>query len=895
VVVRPSGVVTFLFTDIEGSTRRWESDAEPMRAELGAHDEVLSTAIEAHGGWLFKHTGDGVCAAFVSPKAAIDAAIDAQRGLALPVRMGIATGEAEPRGDDFFGPALNRAARVMGAGHGGQVLVAASTAALVSGVDLVDLGLRRLRDLSEPVRIFQLRAPGLQTEFRPVVTLDDTRGNLRTQSTSFFGRGTEMAAVATLLAGHRFVTLTGVGGVGKTRLGLQVAAQLAVEFPDGVWVFELAPVTDPAAVPDAVATELGIAQQAGMSVAESVANALVGRQRLLMFDNCEHVLDAAADLIEAILAVSTTVKILATSREGLRVADERLWPVPSLDIRDGVDSAGVALFVDRARALVPGFSLAGDSEGAVVEICQRLDGIPLAIELAAARMVSMTPTDVRDRLDDRFRLLAGGRRGLERHQTLRHAVQWSYDLLGTDERIVLDRCSVFAGGFDLDGATGVAGGDEFDEYAVLDVLDTLVRKSLVTADRSSGHVRYGFLETIRQFAHDQLAASGTSVAVHAAHAAYFAREATVLLDRWDGPRQREAYEWLERELDNLRAAWRWATDHDDLDTAATIAVNTTFVGFWVMVYEPIGWVEELLEPARTADHRLLAALTVMACLCCYVGRVDDGLRHSDNAIRLIDDPSYDPPPLGYAGLWVATPHIYAGRVDVSMELTRRDVDRIDDRLVLARPYIAIMLVLSGRVDEAISLADVAVTAAEKMTNPTSLVFALEGYGRAMRDRDPAAARRALQRAVHIAGHSASRYLQTIATGLLSELEAEHGDPAVALDLFTSSISGHYDAGNFAMARSPMAVLAVFLDRLGRHEPAAVIAGYVAPNPMTRSAYPELATLADHLGAVLGADRYNDLTDRGATMTATEAVHHAFAEIDNARQVLPAHRQATRPA
>ena len=387
----PSGVVTFLFTDIEGSTRRWEADADAMRAALLAHDEVLRTAIEAHDGFLFSHTGDGVVAAFASPKSAVDAAVAAQRELELPVRMGIATGEAELRDGDYFGTVLNRAARVMAAGHGGQILVADSTAVLLSGVDLVDLGQRRLRDVPVPVGVFQVRAPGLRTEFPPLRALDASPGNLRPAVTSFIGRESEVEEVQAALQAHRLVTLTGVGGVGKTRLATEVAARLADEFPDGVWFFELAAVTDPAAVPDAVAAVLGITQQPGKTVSESVAAALEGRVRLLVFDNCEHVLDAAADLVEAILAQSATVKVLATSREGLGVADEQVWPVPSLDLGAGIDSAAVNLFVERARSVAPRFSMAmPDEAGAVVEICRRLDGIPLAIELAASRMASMT-------------------------------------------------------------------------------------------------------------------------------------------------------------------------------------------------------------------------------------------------------------------------------------------------------------------------------------------------------------------------------------------------------------------------------------------------------------------------------------------------------------------------
>ena len=575
----PAGVVTFLFTDVEGSTRRWETDADAMRVALAAHDEVLRKAIEAHGGWLFKHTGDGVCAAFASPGSAVDAAVAAQRTLELPVRMGLATGEAELRGADYFGVALNRAARVMAAGHGGQILLADSTAGLLSGVDLIDLGPRRLRDVPTPVGVFQVRAADLQTDFPPLRALDVSPGNLRPAVTSFIGRESEVGAVQAAVKAHRLVMLTGVGGVGKTRLALEVAARLADEFPDGVWFFELAAVADPAAVPDAVAAVLGIIQQPGKTVTESVADALEGRSRLLVFDNCEHVVDSVADLVEAILAASATVTILATSREGLGVSEEQLWRVPSLDVNSGTESAAVNLFVDRAHSVVSDFSLAQPGEAdAVVEICRRLDGIPLAIELAASRMASMTAIEVRDRLDQRFRLLVGSRRGLARHQTLRHAVAWSYDLLDEPEKVLLERCSVFAGGFDLHSACAVTGSDDVDDFAILDLLDALVRKSLLVADRSSGRTRFSMLETIRQFAEEQLVARGEASEIRAAHSRYFAGREADIMALWDSPRQREAHDWFTLELANLRTAFRWAADHGDLDVAATIATYAGLLG-----------------------------------------------------------------------------------------------------------------------------------------------------------------------------------------------------------------------------------------------------------------------------------------------------------------------------
>ncbi len=645
-VPKPSGVVTFLFTDIEGSTRRWETDADSMRAALAAHDEVLRGAVAAHDGWLFKHTGDGVCAAYGSPRSAVDSAIAAQRALDLPVRMGIATGEAELRGEDYFGTVLNRAARVMSAGHGGQVLVDGLTAGLLSGVDLVALGPRRLRDIARPVEVFQIQAPGLPSEFPPLKTVDSTPGNLRPPTSSLVGRESELADVASALKAHRLVTLTGVGGVGKTRLALEVAARSAPDFPDGVWVIELAAVGDPAAAPDAVASVLGVIQQPGMTLVDSVAAALEGRSRLLVFDNCEHVLDAAADMVEAILSRSTTVKVLATSREGLRAADEHLWPVPSLDTRAESDSAAATLFVERADAVVPSVAL---DPVAVLEICRRLDGIPLGIELAASRMVSMTVTEVRDRLNDRFRLLVGSRRGLERHQTLRHAVQWSYDLLDEDEQTLLNSCSVFAGGFDLAGACAVAGSD--DEFATLDLLDALVRKSLLVADRSTGRTRFSMLETIRQFAEEQLAVSGDADVARTAHARYFAGREADVLALWDSPRQREAYAWFTLELANLRAAFRWAAEHDDLDTAAAITQYAGFLGLWSSSTSPTAWAEELIEPRETVEHRVSQLLYVVG-LRSAVGSARSTwlIRYSESGQRLIGNARFDGFPFGYGAI-----------------------------------------------------------------------------------------------------------------------------------------------------------------------------------------------------------------------------------------------------
>jgi predicted ATPase/class 3 adenylate cyclase len=743
----PSGVVTFLFTDIEGSTRRWESDADAMRSALMAHDQVLGTAIEKHDGFLFSHTGDGVVAAFASPMSAVDAAVKALLALELPVRMGIATGEAELRDGDYFGTVLNRAARVMAAGHGGQILVADSTAGLLSGVDLQDLGRRRLRDVPIPVGVFQVRAPGLRTEFPPLKALDTSPGNLPAAATSLIGRESEIAEIQAAVRSHRLVTLTGVGGVGKTRLALEVAARLADEFVDGVWVFELAAVADPTAVPDAVAAVLGITQQPGKSVSESVASALEGRSRLLVFDNCEHVIDSVANLIEAILAASATVKVLATSREGIGIADEQVWRVPSLDV-----GAAVELFVQRAQSLDSGAS--ADQTAAVEDVCRRLDGIPLAIELAASRMASMTAEEVRDRLDDRFKLLVGSRRGMERHQTLRQAVAWSYDLLDDAEKSLLARCSVFAGGFDLQSACAVAGSDGTDEYAVLDLLDALVRKSLLVADRSAGRTRFSMLETIRQFAEEQLDGDGQVTATRTAHAHHFAGREADILALWDSPRQREAYEWFTVELANLRTAFRWAADHDDLDVAAAIATYAAWLGLLTENYESIAWAEELIEPARAIDHPRLTALYVVASNCYMAGRIDTAIRYTEAAERAISGGSDHVPHL--AESLIGGAYVAVGQPERWIRWCRAHLARGLDTHAFTTANLVIGLTATGSVDEAMAVANGLIDAAEETGNPCVLSWALLADGLAVHDADPVRSLAALRRGLAIAQDSGNR-------------------------------------------------------------------------------------------------------------------------------------------
>jgi predicted ATPase len=870
-------VLTFLFTDIEGSTHRWEADADGMRVALAAHDELLRSQIEAHGGSLFKHTGDGVCAAFDSPRSAVDAAVAAQRELQLPVRMGLATGEAEIRDDDYFGTVLNRAARVMAAGHGGQILVADSTAGLLSGVELVDLGPRWLRGVAMPVTVYQVQARGLETDFPALRGQDANPGNLRPAASSLIGRNAEVAEIQDTLRAHRLVTLTGVGGVGKTRLALEVAEQLADEFPDGVWVFELAAVTAPSAVPDAVAAVLGIVQQPGKSVTESVATALEGRTRLLVLDNCEHILDAAADVVEAILAQSATVRVLVTSREGLGVANEQLWPVPSLDVAEAE-----SLFVERANSVAPGFS--ADADDGVVEICHRLDRIPLAIELAASRMASMSASEVRDRLDHRFRLLVGSRRGLERHQTLRHAVQWSYDLLDDAEKRLLAGCSVFAGGFDLQSACAITESDELDDYAVLDLLDALVRKSLLAADRSSGRTRYSMLETIRQFAEEQLVASGAADEVRAAHARHFAGCETDILALWDSPRQREAYSWLTTELANMRAAFRWAADHRKLDDAATLATYAAFVGFCVENYEPVAWTEELIEPARAVDHPRLAFLCTMAAQSWFVGRIEEAVGYSEIGQAAMKA-GHGEVPFGIEGT-LANPYLVIGQPDRTTQWCRRQLARQTNAHVNMTSLLVTTLTIAGHEDQAMVAAEGLVDKAEATRNPYALSAALLAYGFAWRNADPSHAREAMQRGLSVAHDSGNRFNESHLTANLAQLDVERGDPVSALDHIGLAIRHLHDSGNTATVRSPLTNLTILLDKAGRYESAATVAGF-AFSPLTAASFPDIHTTIAHLRQVLGDRVYGSLAREGEVMSTTTMVMYAYDQIDQARAELNA--------
>jgi predicted ATPase/class 3 adenylate cyclase len=584
-----------LFTDLEGSTRLWEEHPDAMKEALARHDEILRDAIAAHDGHIVKGRGDGVHAAFAAARDAIAAAVDAQRGLssktwattgALRVRMGVHTCEADYRDGDYYGTGVNRAARLMGVAHGGQVVVSLTSEELLhdgmpDGCALIDLGAHRLQDLSRAEHVFQLAASGLERQFPPLQSLESFPSNLPVHVSSFVGRDDELAAVANALDESRIVTITGVGGVGKSRLATQVAAEELPGYADGAWLCEFAAATDEDTLLQVAAASVGAAPRPGASLLESIVEFLRARSLLLVLDNCEHLLVAAGHLAERVLHECGGVRILATSREGLAVEGERVWPLRSLAVPDADTATTVAtnpsarLFAERAEAARPGFAVDASNAKWVAEICRRLDGIPLALELAAARVGAMSTAEVAGHLDERFRLLTGGRRtAVERQQTLRATVDWSYSLLDARERVVFDRLGVFAGSFDAAAAIAVVTDDEVESWDAIDALGSLVAKSLVLAEEvDDGTTRYQLLETLRQYTRERLDERGEADDYRRRHAAYFAGFAELVGPALQG---RDEVQWrarLRRDLDNLRAALTWSLDSAD-EEDGELAVRT---------------------------------------------------------------------------------------------------------------------------------------------------------------------------------------------------------------------------------------------------------------------------------------------------------------------------------
>ncbi|MDQ6932201.1 MAG: adenylate/guanylate cyclase domain-containing protein [Candidatus Eremiobacteraeota bacterium] len=600
----PSGTVAFLFTDIEGSTQRWHDHRDAMEAAVRRHDFLMANSITSHGGYIFKTIGDAFCAAFPTVPQAVDAALSAQRRIkaedwsamgGLRIRMAVHAGHADERNGDYFGPTVNCVARLLAIGHGEQVLLSAVATDLMKAdmppeTSLVDLGLYRLKDSTTPERVYQLVAFGLPSKFAPLQSLDVAPNNLPLQLTAFVGREDEVSEIKQTLVSARLVTLVGAGGVGKTRTALQVAADLLEVYSDGVWFVDLAQLVSPNFVPAAIAAAVNVHNINGSGqLIDHILLALKAKCTLIILDNCEHVVDAVSHATDDILRSCPNVTLLATSREALGIDGEHAYRMPSLAVPEptkaltanaALEFGSVALFVARAQAAQRTFVLTDSNAWIVADICRRLDGIPLAIELAARRIKALSLEQFAKQLEDRFILTtSSGRTALSRHQTLRALIDWSYDLLGAAEQSMLRQLAVFRGGWTVEAAADVCVGKECSPADVLNLLTSLVDKSLVVADIGGDEPRYRLLESTRHYAFEKLVSLHEHDDVTDRHARWCFRFARRADEGWDSAPEVEWRTEVGAEVDNFRAALHWCLNQRrDLFLGASI--TSALIHFW---------------------------------------------------------------------------------------------------------------------------------------------------------------------------------------------------------------------------------------------------------------------------------------------------------------------------
>src|SRR5829696_7836638 len=656
-----TGTITFLFTDVEGSTSLWERNPKAMSEALSRHDEILRTAIEAHNGHVFKTVGDAFYAAFSTALEALSAALDAQRALhhaeweetgPLRVRMALHTGATEERDGDYFGPSLNRVARLLSAGHGGQVLMSLATEELVRDelpeeTALRDLGERRLKDLFRPEHVFQITTSGLPTEFAPLRTLDARLNNLPAQPTPLVGREREVAQVCERLRSPavRLLTLTGPGGTGKTRLGLQAAAELIDEFAGGTFFVPLAPITDPALVAPTIARALGLTETGDQTLEELLRDYLRDRQTLLLVDNFEQVL-GAAPLVTELLSAAPNLKVLTTSRIVLRLYGEYEFAVPPLEVPDPkrpqpleqvTQYDAVRLFIERARAAKADFTVTSDNAPEVAEICARLDGLPLAIELAAARTKLLPPRAMLDRLGDRLKLLTGGARNLpQRQRTLRGAIEWSYELLDAGEMTLFSRLAVFSGGCTLEAMEAICDAESELPMDILEGTSSLMDKSLLRQEEGAeGEPRFVMLETIHEYGRERLNKSGEAEEIRRLHAEYFLALAELGESKLWGPEEAKWLECLEIEHDNMRDALSRALDAVEAELALRLA-GALWRFWWMRGYYDEGrrWLEAALAKDGRASAARAKALEAVGWLADDQGDIDRAVAAAEEGLSL---------------------------------------------------------------------------------------------------------------------------------------------------------------------------------------------------------------------------------------------------------------------
>jgi predicted ATPase/class 3 adenylate cyclase len=897
----PSGTVTFVFTDLEGSTRLWEQHPDARSEALARHDEIVRGAIEAKRGVVFATMGDGMAAAFASAHDAVSAVLAAQLGLAaaqwgvtgpLRARMGLHTDEGVLSGSEYLNRPLNRCARLMSIAHGGQVVLSSATAAVVAGdlshpATLLVLGEHRLRDLARPMHVYQLRHPGLMTEFPPLRSLDSFPGNLPIVLTSFVGRERELGSVETAVEQARVVTLIGAGGVGKTRLAVQVAAELLPTYADGVWLCELAAITDRGVVPEAVADCLDARQQPGESATTSVLSFLRNKHLLLVLDNCEHVIESVGSLTEAIAHACPNITVLATSREALGVDGELVRPVGSLAIppegaaqADVAAAASVRLFVERAQAVRPDFELDTRTVAAVAEICRQLDGVPLAIELAAARVGSLSANDIARRLDQRFRLLTGGRRtALERHQTLRAAVDWSYDLLDATDALLFNRLAVFAGGFALDAAESVVADERIDTDDVVDVLSRLVARSMVVADESDGEMRYRLLETMRQYARERLDSTGEGDVVRRRHADHYASvvEAVAV-----GVKGRDEARWaqiLDAELPNISAALDWAIGKEDADLAIRIGIamvarpgRTTAVALERVVNMPAAQYHPLLP--RAFGFGGVPSLVESGNL----GLATDRLQRMDKLFEAAGLELTAAAHFCHAAVAAVSGDMAATATHGQAAIDRalQDGERYDGAWFAAS--IAMLFASAGDSDRAVQLADQAHLIGAELSNPTLLALSDTAAGYALSKVNPDAALARLEAGLPILRALKNETLRYTGERCLARLLTARGDLAKACGIYAAVLDQAASDGSVMQIRLTCESLGVDLVAAGYHDDAAILFGALEVPSDTYGGNPFVgrAEAIENLRGVVGPARFDEFAARGRAITVDELSAFAHA-------------------
>ena len=826
----PVSRVTYLFSDIEGSTLLWEAEPQRMHLALARHDALVRAAVERHRGSVVKMTGDGVHAAFDSPLDALLATLEMQHALAAPradgelelrVRCGLHAGSDERRDGDYFGPAVNRAARIMSAAHGGQILLSQAVAAglaqgLPDGVALRDLGALRLRDLASPERVFQVVAPPLRTEFPALRALESTPNNLPQQLNSFIGRERELQEVKQLLRKCRLLTLLGMGGIGKSRLSLQLAADLLDNYPDGAWLVELAALHDPRMVAAELATVLGVKEEPGRPLLEALMKFVRERRLLIILDNCEHLVAACADLAKRLLQAGPLLQIVATSRDYLQTSAEIGYHVPTLSVPDPTaklapdalaEHEAVRLFIERASASQPSFFLTTVNASAVVDICCRLDGIPLAIELAAARMRGLSVESIAARLGDRFRLLAtGDTTVLPRQRTLRALIDWSYDLLPPHERMLFQRLAVFSGGWTLEAAEAVGQGDGIGATDVLEALTRLTEKSLVVI--GAGGARYQFLDTVRHYVQQKMVASGDASITRARHADYFLALAEQAQPELGGPAQGRWLARLDLERENFLSAHDYGGG-ESADPELGVRLLEALRAYWIrrgLLTLGLRLAEEVLARAGVAPRTRsrCGALFGTGQICYFMGRYSAAIEFLSEALaiaRELDDGTWIAAilqPLGTACL--GNGEIAAARGHLEEALVR--ARELDNRREIAAAGNALAMVhrLGENWEQAEQLYIDVVMIARQLDDRESIAIGLLNLAMVSINRGCGVdARRMLLEVVEIAEHIGSTQAGQSALEVCAALASANQDWVTAARLFGVAEAA---TGTTAMQRDP---------------------------------------------------------------------------------------------